>query len=259
MSPARTRTRSAPAPDAAAPHHPERPAPDLSVLAEALGHEFRDADLLAEALLHPSVDPADRGAARHGYQRLEFLGDRVLGMAIAELLIHAFPEEPEGALARRFAGLVRADALAEIAERLDLGRHLRLSPSEEECGGRHNPATLTDACEAVIGALFLDGGWETARAFIRAHWAGMLERDLTPPQDPKTALQEWAQGRGLPLPKYAQIARAGPDHAPVFSVEVSVGDYPPETGAGPSKRQAEKLAAEKLLARLRGDTLPAPP
>lgn len=257
MSPTRPCTQLAPA--AAAPGHPDRPAPDLVALAQALGHEFRHIEVLAEALLHPSVDPSVRGNAPYGYQRLEFLGDRVLGLVIAEWLMHAFPEEPEGALARRFAGLVRADALAEIAARLDLGRHLRLSPSEEECGGRRNLATLADACEAVIGALFLDGGWETARAFVRTHWAGILERDLTPPQDPKTALQEWAQGRGLPLPKYAQIACAGPDHAPIFSVEVSVGDYPPETGAGPSKRQAEKLAAERLLARLRGDTLPAPP
>jgi len=248
-----------PSPAGRAPKAPalDRPAPDLTVLAAALGHDFRDIDLLAEALLHPSIDPASRGAARYGYQRLEFLGDRVLGMAIAEWLIHAFPEEPEGALARRFAGLVRADALAEIAMRLDLGRHLRLSPSEDECGGRSNPATLTDVCEAVIGALYLDGGWEVARAFVRTQWAGMLERDLTPPQDPKTALQEWAQARGLSLPRYTHVARSGPDHEPVFSVQVSVGDYPPEIGAGPSKRLAEKQAAERLLARLRGGE-PAP-
>ena len=225
---------------------------DLNVLATALGHAFERPELLTEALLHPSVDPSERGAARHGYQRLEFLGDRVLALAIAEWLIDQFPDEPEGALARRFTALVRADALAEIATRLDLGRHLRLSVSEEESGGRGNPATLTDACEAVIGALYLDGGWEAARSFVRTQWADMIERDATPPQDAKTALQEWAQGRGLPLPLYTHVGRTGPDHEPTFAVEVTVGDHPPEPGAGPSKRHAEKQAAERLLARLAG-------
>lgn len=219
---------------------------DLDRLCGVLGHRFADPALLREAVSHPSLLGLSRNAARE-YERLEFLGDRVLGLVIAEWLIERFPEEPEGALARRHTALVRAETLAAVAEAIDLGAHLRLSPAEGEAGGRTKPAILADACEAVIGALYRDGGLAAAQAFIRARWAAVLEGTASPPQDPKTALQEWsmAQGRGLPV--YETLARTGPDHAPVFRVRVAVAGLGEATGEGPSKRAAEKAAAVALL------------
>jgi len=228
---------------------------DLAALARRLEHDFAAPDLLREALSHPSATasraarPGARGAS---YQRLEFLGDRVLGLIVAELLFRRFPRETEGDLARRLAALVRQDSLAQVAEALDLGAHLRLARAEEEAGGRLNPALLADACEAVIGALYLDGGLEAARAVIVPHWMPLLEAETSPPQDAKTALQEWAQGRGLPLPRYREVARAGPDHEPQFTVEVAVEGQPVAQGEGRSKRLAEQVAATALLARLTG-------
>ncbi len=227
-------------------------------LAAPLGHRFRHPELLREALLHPSVAPEQRGAARYGYQRLEFLGDRVLGLVIAEWLLERYPDEAEGALARRLVALVRAETLAAAAAEIGLGRFLAMSPSEAETGGRDNTATLADACEAVIGALYLDGGLDTARAFIRHHWEVYLVRDMRPPQDPKTALQEWAQARGLPLPRYETVSRAGPDHEPTFEVKAVVAGLPPVTAFGASKRLAEKEAAARLLASIQTDAGDAP-
>jgi len=234
------------------------PAAAAQALAAALGHDFRQPDLLREALIHPSVAPERRGGARFGYQRLEFLGDRVLGLVIAEWLLERYPDEPEGALARRLVSLVRAETLADIAATLGLGRFLTMSVSEAETGGRDNTATLADACEAVIGALFLDGGLDAARAFIRRHWDRYVARNLRPPQDPKTALQEWAQGRGLPLPRYEIVSRAGPDHGPTFEIRAVVSGLPPATAFGTSKRVAEKEAAARLLADLDTSTEKAP-
>lgn len=224
-------------------------APEIAELAQALGHSFRREDLLREAMTHPSVTPEERGAARFGYERLEFLGDRVLGLVIAEWLVERFPREPEGALAKRLTALVRRETLAEVAAAIGLGRHLRMSSGEAGAGGRVNAANLADACEAVIAALYLDGGLEAARRFIREAWADRIERDR-PPQDPKTALQEWAQARGLPLPRYATVARTGPDHEPVFSIRVEVEGHAPVTATGSSKRTAEREAAARLLAAL---------
>ncbi|MGE0724634.1 MAG: ribonuclease III, partial [Alphaproteobacteria bacterium] len=166
---------------------------------------------------------------------------------IADILLQRFPSEPEGHLARRLAALVRRDALAEVARRIDLGRYLLLSRGEEEGGGRTKAGTLADCQEAVIGALYLDGGLEAAAAFIRRHWEDRLAQ-RNPPRDPKTALQEWAQGRGLPLPRYETVASEGPDHAPAFTVSVTIEGHDPATATGSSKRIAERAAAESLLA-----------
>lgn len=228
------------------------PRPDLEGLAARLGHRFGRWELLREALTHPSTAPELRGGARHGYERLEFLGDRVLGLVVAELLVERFPGEPEGALAKRHTALVRKEALAEAAEAIDLGRHLILSSGEEGSGGRLNQAILADACEAVIAALYLDGGLEPARRFIHQVFGPAVDTP-GPPEDPKTALQEWAQGRGRPLPVYTTLSRSGPDHDPEFEVEVSVVGETPATGRGSSKRAAAKAAAAALLARLNRD------
>jgi ribonuclease-3 len=220
----------------------------LDDLARRIGHDFGEPDLLREALTHPSVNPGDRGPAPFANQRLEFLGDRVLGLLIAEWLLARFPDEPEGALARRHTALVRAEALAEVAAAIDLGRYVVMAPGEVEGGGRTNAATLANTCEAIIGALFLDGGLEPARAFVRREWSDAIERDARPPQDPKTRLQEWAQGRGLPLPQYEIVSRSGPDHQPLFQVQVSVQGHDAVSASGASKRTAEREAASRLLA-----------
>ncbi len=223
-------------------------------LLDALGYRFRDGGLLARALTHASL--ADQRHHTETNERLEFLGDRVLGVAIAELLLESYPNEPEGAIARRYADLVRRETLARVAGEIGLGAALQLSSGEETTGGRANPAVLADACEAVLGAMYLDGGLEPARAFVRARWAGIMREWAEPPQDPKTALQEWAQGRGLPLPAYRLVAREGPPHKPLFRIAVTVSDGPEAEGEGGSKREAERGAAAALLAQVATDAKP---
>ncbi len=176
----------------------------------------------------------------------------MLGLVLAELLFQAFPDEPEGDLAKRFAALAQRESLTQVALAIGLAPHIRMAGSEEQTGGRENPATLADSTEALLGALFLDGGLEVAGAFIRRYWSPLLHSALEPPQDAKTALQEWAQARGLPLPRYRELRREGPPHDPVFCMEVMVQGHPPVEGSGRSKRAAERDAAEGLLARLEG-------
>jgi ribonuclease-3 len=221
----------------------------LGRLTARLGHEFRDAALLHCALTHASATRGTVGGPIN-YERLEFLGDRVLGLIIAELLFQRFPEESEGDLARRLAALVRKDTLAEVAVALELGGHIDFGPGEQEGGGAENPSVLADACEAVIGALYLDGGLGAAERFVVPFWTPYLEAERVPPQDAKTALQEWAQGRALPLPRYHEIAREGPPHDPLFTVQVWVEGLPPATAQGRSKQIAEQAAAKSLLAQL---------
>ncbi len=220
---------------------------DLRELEEILGHRFARRWLLEHALTHGSI--ADK--SQQTYERLEFLGDRVLGLVVADLLFHRFKKEAEGALGKRFAALVSRSCLSQVASSLGLGHFLRLSPGESDSGGRENPSLLADSCEAVIAALYLDGGLEAARRFIQPIWTPLLEASPRPPQDPKTALQEWAQGRQLELPCYEVLDQSGPDHAPKFTVRVAVSGEEPETGEGKSKRSAERAAAIRLLTRLR--------
>jgi ribonuclease-3 len=214
-------------------------------LADRLGHRFNRPELLETALTHASMGMARR---RDTYQRLEFLGDRVLGLAMADLLMRRFPDESEGDLARRYARLVDGRSLAEVAESVDLGVWLRMSDGEAATGSRDNPAILADAMEAVIGAIYRDAGLDVAAEVIARLWEGMLDRQDEPPTDPKTALQEWAQAQGRALPDYRTLGRTGPDHAPRFTVEVAVSGLRPVRAEGGSRRAAERAAAEAALA-----------
>jgi ribonuclease-3 len=215
----------------------------VETLAEALGHRFADPSLLCLALTHSSA--SGRGGIAN--ERLEFLGDRVLGLVVADLIYWRFPDEEEGDLARRFAVLVSRESLAQVAAEIGLAPHLALARGEEDSGGRANPAILADACEAVIAALYLDGGIEAARTFITREWSELIGQDRRPPQDAKTTLQEWAQGAGRKLPSYVVIASEGPAHEPRFTVEVRVEGLPPALGEGRSKRAAEQAAAAAAL------------
>ncbi|MCA1941372.1 MAG: ribonuclease III [Caenispirillum bisanense] len=217
--------------------------PDRARLEAALGHTFGNPRLLAEALAHRSGG----GPFPVGYERLEFLGDRVLGLIVADMLLARYPTEAEGQLARRHAALVRKEALVVVADGLDLGAHVTLSRGEEEAGSRNSASLKADICEAVIGALYLDGGIDAARRFVERRFTPLMEAELKPPKDAKTALQEWAQGQGKPLPVYRTVETVGPAHEPHFVVEVAVDGVAPATGTGTSKRKAEQMAAEALL------------
>lgn len=219
----------------------------LQELARRLGHRFADPGLLTQALTHPSVVHGRAPRKATPYERLEFLGDRVLGLVVADMLFHRFPHEPEGALARRHAALVRRETLARVAHDIDLPAHLVLSRGEEDAGGRGNPGLLADACEAVIGALFADAGFQVAQVFVRTMWTPLMDEAQAPPKDAKTALQEWAQGRGKKLPAYVTVGMEGPPHEPVFSVSVEVEGVETVTAQGPSKRAAEQTAAAQML------------
>ncbi|MFO1113141.1 MAG: ribonuclease III [Rhodospirillales bacterium] len=217
-------------------------------LQQRIGHTFASPRLLSEALTHSSFQG---DSPRHCNERLEFVGDRVLGLVIANLLYHRFPGEEVGALARRHAALVRREALVEVAEQLALADCVRLSRGEEEAGGRRNPGLLADACEALLAAVCLDGGFAAATEVVERLWAPLIDRDVSPPKDAKTMLQEWVQGRGMPLPSYRETERSGPPHAPVFRVEVAVEGLGPVEATGSSKRAAERAAAAILLSRVR--------
>lgn len=219
----------------------------LSELQAHLGYEFADPTLLARALTHASANSAASN------ERLEFLGDRVLGLVIAEWLHGEYPNETEGMLALKFNALARGEACAAAADAAGLSEYVVLASSEAASGGRRKSAILAGVCEAVIAAIYLDGGLAAARAFIERSWAGYISSLTTDMRDAKTALQEWAQSRagGRGTPVYRMVRREGPDHAPHFWVEVSVNGEVPEMGEGGSKREAEQAAAAALLARLR--------
>jgi ribonuclease-3 len=213
-----------------------------------LGYRFRDGELLERALTHVSAVPNDPSRSS-SYQRLEFLGDRVLGLVVSDMLIRAFPDADEGELSRRLADLVRAEACAEVALELDIGQAIRLGGGEAQSGGRRKKAILSDVCEAIIGAVFLDGGFEAAQALVNRFWRERMAMPRHPLRDPKTALQEWAQGRGLAIPAYREVSRSGPDHDPTFKVAVTVAGIEEAQGSGRSKRLAEQVAAKAMLTR----------
>lgn len=219
----------------------------LMDLAARIGYDFSDPALLQLALTHSSARAGARPAEDN--ERLEFLGDRVLGLAVAELLADAFPRAREGELARWFNQLVRAETCAEIALEWNLGDIILMSGGEAGSGGRRKKTILANACEAVLGAVFADGGYEAAKRVVRAFWEPQLGRiDLAAP-DAKSVLQEWAQGRRLSLPRYFEVAREGPDHAPRFTAEVQIEGVAPERGHGANKREAEQAAALAMLLR----------
>jgi len=220
-------------------------------LSEILGHRFVRPELLVQALTHPSVTPSRRPKQSVPYERLEFLGDRVLGLVVADMLFQAFPDEAEGELARRFTALVRREAVARIGLAIGLDARLSMSKGDEEAGGRANQGMLADACEAVIGALYADGGFEVAARFVRGRWQDLMDEALAPPKDAKTTLQEWAQGRGKPLPVYTTLGAEGPPHEPVFLIGVEVEGAGGAQGRGSSKRIAEQAAAAALLEKVK--------
>jgi len=225
------------------------PGRGTDVLPEAflgrLGHQFRDPALLSQALTHRSAADPKRGMLDSN-ERLEFLGDRVLALAMAEWLSERFPQEREGALGKRLSVLVSADTLAKVGENIGLPAALRIPPAEGRTGLRGRGTVIADATEALIGALYLDGGLEVARSFIRREWSSFLEADPTPPMSAKSRLQEYTLGRAEGLPEYRLVSTTGPSHMPVFVVAVHVAGREAE-GRGESKRAAEQAAAEAWL------------
>lgn len=223
------------------------PKPPLTDLEDAIGHRFDNQDVLRRALTHVSAAP---DAARlETYQRLEFLGDRVLGLAVSDMLCAAFPTAAEGELSRRLADLVRKESCADVAIEWGVGPHIKLGEGEAQTGGRKKTAILGDVCEALIGAVFTDAGFDAARAVVARAWTTRMQAPRRPLRDAKTALQEWAQGRGKATPVYRQLSRSGPDHAPNFVIAVEVEDCAPEQASGSSKRNAEQSAAQAFLIR----------
>lgn len=218
---------------------------DTASPAEKLLHAFADPALLRTALTHRSFSRGARGSN----ERLEFLGDRVLGLVIAEWLLERFPAEREGDIGKRLGSLVAAETLAEVAERINLAAMMIVPDSEARTGLSQRQSLLADALEAVIAALYLDGGLDAARRFVRTHFAALLERQVAPPVSAKNRLQEWLMGRGQGLPTYRQVSASGPPHAPRFVVAVEAGADSAE-GSGTTKRAAEEEAAAALLARL---------
>jgi ribonuclease-3 len=223
------------------------PRAELSALESRLGYRFRDSALALLALTHRSADSQDKEGRAQSYQRLEFLGDRVLGVVIASRLYQAFPKENEGELSRRLAKLVRRETCAEIAVQWDVGPHVALGLGQARGGGRKNAAILSDVCESLIGAVFVDGGFEAAEALILRAWGERIAAEVV--RDAKTMVQEWAQSRTLPAPRYEQVERSGPDHGPHFVIRVVVEGFTPELGAAGSKRAAEQAAARAFLER----------
>jgi len=221
---------------------------DRTALEDRIGYKFADKALLERALTH--ISALSGGPRSASYQRLEFLGDRVLGLVISDMLYRAFAKANEGELSRRLADLVRKETCAEVAKAMELGPALKLGNSESHAGGRSRATILADACEALVGAVFIDGGYKAADALIARFWKERMLKPLRPLRDPKTMLQEWAQARGLPTPAYRELARTGPHHHPEFRVAVVLPDRPPAEGMGSSKRAAEQAAAAAMLTRV---------
>ena len=216
----------------------------ITDLQKRIGYQFGDEGLLKLALTHPSVANAKSN------QRLEFLGDAILGAVVARIVYDLYPDEKEGELARRHAALVCGKTLTQVARDINLGEALQIGTSETQSQGRENASNLEDALEALIGAIYLDGGMEAAEQFITPRWTEMSGKVETPPKDAKTALQEWAQARSLPVPLYQLIETSGPAHAPEFTIEVTVQGYGTKQARAASKRVAEQTAARELLRTL---------
>jgi len=223
---------------------------EIKAFSDRIGYEFARPELLIEALTHSSLS----SRTRPDNQRLEFLGDRVLGLVISEALLQADEAAPEGILAPRYNALVRKETCADMAQSVGLGDALKLGRSEMISGGRRKQALLGDAMEAVIAAVYLDGGYDVARLLIRRLWDQRIATAEDDARDPKTALQEWAQARGQHPPEYVETARDGPDHAPVFTILARLQSGEEASAKAASKRQAQQSAAAKMLAQLEDKT-----
>jgi ribonuclease-3 len=216
-------------------------------LQDKIDYHFRSTQYIERALTHASVHHAMAGK---DYERLEFLGDRVVNLIVADLLFHEFADEKEGALAKRYTALVRTETLADMARTTGLNNFVQLSDNERQAGGCDNDNILADIMEAMTAAIYLDGGYDAAKVFLKNSLGERIHNMAEPPRDPKTTLQEWSQAHNLGLPEYRVIGQSGPDHAPEFIIEVSIEGYTPQQGASTSKKRAEKLAAEKMLEAL---------
>ncbi|HVV41535.1 MAG TPA: ribonuclease III [Nitrobacter sp.] len=218
----------------------------MAAIEQRLGHKFADPSLLTTAFTHVSALKSSRGDS---YQRLEFLGDHVLGLVVSDMLYRAFPKADEGELSKRLADLVRRETCIDVAKSLDLLEGIKLGAVGASAGARLRSSVLGDICEAVIGAVYLDGGYAAAAAFVERNWLERMRKPVRPLRDPKTVLQEWAQGKGLPTPVYREIERTGPHHDPRFRVAVELPGLEAAEGTGGSKRAAEKAAASAMIAR----------
>lgn len=221
---------------------------DLLGFARRIGHEFAQPALLVRAVTHASLS----SPTRPDNERLEFLGDRILGLVMAEALLNADPNASEGQLAPRFNAMVRKETNADVAREIGLGEVLKLGRSEMMSGGRRRDALLGDAMEAVIAAVYMDGGFDAARALVLRLWGARIGAVAQDARDAKSSLQEWAQGRGMAAPIYTELGRSGPDHQPIFTVEVRLENGEAEQAEAGSKRIAEQMAAKALLARVEG-------
>ena len=217
----------------------------LEDLQKELGYKFTNSGVLRDALTHTSVEGYAPDVM--GYERLEFLGDRILGLVVAETLLKQFPKESEGSIAKRHTAVVQRKALVAVAIKINLGRYLHLSEGELKTGGREKQAILSDATEALIAAIYIDGGFDMAQKFVQDYWQDLIDTSNTPPEDPKTQLQEWVQARQLPLPVYNLISEVGTSHEPVFEMEVVIEGFSNVMATASSKKNAEKKAAEILM------------
>lgn len=239
------------------PRRPQSGPGDLDELQAVIAYRFAKPKLLVEALTHASmVGPGRRPRAKRqrSNERLEFLGDRVLGLAVAHLLLESYPGEAEGGLTHRHSMLVRRETLAEVAAAIGLDRWIDVAHGGRGSGGMSNPTILADACEAVIGAVFVDGGYEPASALVRRYWRERVSDMTESPRDAKTMLQVWALGHGRSLPVYRVLDSEGPAHAPVFTIEVAIDGIGKAVAEAGAKRAAEQAAAALLLERLEGDS-----
>jgi len=219
-----------------------------SAIEQRIGHKFADPNLLVTAMTHVSALKPSRKRGE-SYQRLEFLGDHVLGLIVSDMLYRAFPNADEGELSKRLADLVRKESCADVAKSLGLAEDIKLGAVGPGAGARLRKSVLGDICEAVIGAVFLDGGYPAASEFVERNWIERMRKPRRPLRDPKTVLQEWAQGKGLPTPVYREVERTGPHHDPQFRVAVDLPGLAPAEGVGGSKRAAEKVAASVMIER----------
>lgn len=216
----------------------------IEKLQEVIGYQFKNSDLLERSLCHRSF------SYRPSNERLEFLGDRVLGLVITEYLYINFQDENEGQLSKKMNFWVCKKACARAARKIDLGSYITMSSHEDEGGGRNNSAILGDACEALLAAIYLDGGLDPVRKLILYLWEEILgDEDII--VDPKSELQEWAQGKGYGLPEYALLEKQGPDHAPNFTVKVTIKGHGKATAEGKSHKRAQNAAALKFLNKIK--------
>lgn len=223
---------------------------ELKDLENKLFYSFKDQQLLAQAFTHAS---AIEGVSHASYERMEFLGDRILGLVVANLIYHSFPFEVEGDLAKRLGYLASTTVLAEVAEELELDQYVTSALPTHFSKAEKKESILADVCEALIAALYLDGGLEVAWKFVETHWRPLLQRIPEPPRDPKSQLQEWLQGRSQRLPRYKLVEKIGPDHNPIFRIELTIEPFGTVVGQGPSVRKAEKEAATEMLKRITPD------